>query len=363
MLNSNLNMLTKDELDFLNKIPANKKVSICPFDPKATRIAEDVIRSITNTFSDLEVKHMGASALEISGQNDIDIYAFSNPYDFGKYLPGLIRLFGKPLHKHETFNEWKFSKNGFDIEFYLTAPNSETMKKQIKVFEILKNDKDLLKEYEKLKESMNGRSFREYQEKKYQFYHKILDNKIRAILFDLVGVLVFKKEGCIANSLDGINAQNIESLFNHTDDAKLLKDIKKKLNLNEEEIQKALPYIPVKFEKFGKLWEILPGLKKQYKLAVINNGNSIALKYWEEKFDFGIFDLFINSAKVGIRKPNPQIYLLACQKLSVKPKECLFMDDSSENIESAKKLGMNTVWWNIKENKEKLLKEFKKLIE
>jgi len=119
---------------------------------------------------------MGSAALKISGQNDIDIYAFSNPKNFSKYLPQLIKLFGEPLHRHETFIEWKFKKDKFDIEFYLTSKNSETMKKQIKVFEILKKNKNILNEYEKLKESMNGKPFKEYQEKKYNFYHKIIDN-------------------------------------------------------------------------------------------------------------------------------------------------------------------------------------------
>lgn len=186
---------------------------------------------------------------------------------------------------------------------------------------------------------------------------------IKAILFDLVGVLVFKKEGYIATSPDEINAQNIEDLFNHIDDQRLFKDIKDKLNLSDDEVKKALLYIPDKFEKFNKLWEILLDLKKQYKLAIINNGNSIALKNWREKFDFGIFDLYINSAVVGIKKPDPKIYLLTCKRLGVKPEECLFMDDSLENIESAKKLEMKTIWWNKKENKDKWLVEFKKLIE
>lgn len=168
-------MITKDELDFLNKIPIDKKVYIHPFDPKAVRVAEDIIRSISNIFPDLEVKHMGATALEISGQNDIDIYAFSDPSDFDIFLPGLVKLFGEPLHSHETFCEWKFKKEDFNIEFYLTAKNSKTMQRQIRVSETLKNNKDLLQEYENLKDSMNGKSFKEYQEKKYEFYHRILE--------------------------------------------------------------------------------------------------------------------------------------------------------------------------------------------
>lgn len=168
-------MLTSDEINYLNKIPKDKKVKIYPFDPKVTEIAEEITNSIHGIYPNLEIKHMGASALKISGQNDIDIYALSNSKDFGKYLPNLIKLFGKPLHKHKTFIEWKFKKDKFDVEFYLTEPPRE----HIKIFEMFKDNTNLLKEYENLKSSMNRKSFREYQEKKYEFYHKILKNSPR----------------------------------------------------------------------------------------------------------------------------------------------------------------------------------------
>lgn len=174
-------MLTTDEIDYLNKIPKDKKVRIYPFNSRVTEIAEEIINSVHRIYPDLEIKHMGASSLKISGQNDIDIYAFSNPNDFEKYLPGLIKVFGKPLHKHKTFIEWGFNKVGFDVQFCLTQKDSPTMQKQIKVFEILKNNPKLLKEYEDLKSSMNGKSFKEYQEKKYEFYHKALSSDSMAI--------------------------------------------------------------------------------------------------------------------------------------------------------------------------------------
>lgn len=172
-------MLTSDEIDYLNKIPSDKVVKIYPYNPQVEKVVITIIDSIQQTYPSLEIIHMGASALKISGQNDLDIYAFSDPKDFNKYLPGIIEIFGEPLHKHETFCEWRFQQKGFDIELYLTAKNSKTMQKQIKVFETLKNDPALLKEYENLKSSMNGKSFKEYQEKKYEFYHKILGNDSR----------------------------------------------------------------------------------------------------------------------------------------------------------------------------------------
>ena len=168
-------MLTSDEENFLKTIPASKKVSIKPFDPRIKDISKNLILDIKNVCSDLEIIHMGASGLEISGQNDIDIYALANPIDFDKYLPALTKLLGEPLHSHKSFVEWKFFKEGFEVEFYLTDPDSSSMQRQIKVFNILKSTPKLLEEYKNMKESMNGKSFRDYQRKKYEFYAKILN--------------------------------------------------------------------------------------------------------------------------------------------------------------------------------------------
>lgn len=181
---------------------------------------------------------------------------------------------------------------------------------------------------------------------------------IKAILFDMVGVLVFKKVDYTPKTEDEMNTENIERLFNHVDDKKLIKDIKEQLELTDKEIGRAARIMPERFERFNDLWKLLSELKKKYKLAVINNGNAIAKKYWDNKFGFKEFDLFVNSAVQGIKKPDPKIYLIACDKLNVKPTECLFMDDTLENIETANKLGMQTIWWNKEKNKKDLLNEF-----
>jgi putative hydrolase of the HAD superfamily len=179
-------------------------------------------------------------------------------------------------------------------------------------------------------------------------------NNIRAIIFDLVGVLVFKNENYIPKTKEQLNAEKIEKLYNHLDDKKILSDIKEKLGLSSKEINEALSYIPQKYEKNKELWDLLPKLKKKYKLAIMNNGNNIARKYWEKRFDFSILDFFINSAVEGIKKPDSKIYLIACKKLKVKPKECLFIDDLEENIKTAEELGMETIWWEKNKTEENL---------
>ena len=55
------------------------------------------------------------------------------------------------------------------------------------------------------------------------------------------------------------------------------------------------------------------------------------------------FDVVIESSKVGIRKPEPQIYQLMCEKLDVQLSDCIFLDDLGINLKPARKLGMTTI--------------------
>jgi epoxide hydrolase-like predicted phosphatase len=55
------------------------------------------------------------------------------------------------------------------------------------------------------------------------------------------------------------------------------------------------------------------------------------------------FDIFIESCKVKMRKPDPRIYELACRELGVVPAEAAFVDDIGENLKAARALGMVTI--------------------
>lgn len=56
-----------------------------------------------------------------------------------------------------------------------------------------------------------------------------------------------------------------------------------------------------------------------------------------------LFEVVVESAKVGMRKPDPRIYLLACEQLAVKPHEVIFLDDFGVNLKAARALGMATI--------------------
>jgi putative hydrolase of the HAD superfamily len=56
-----------------------------------------------------------------------------------------------------------------------------------------------------------------------------------------------------------------------------------------------------------------------------------------------LFDEVIESARLGIRKPDPRIYRLMCEKLSVVPEECVYLDDLGGNLKPARAMGMTTI--------------------
>jgi putative hydrolase of the HAD superfamily len=57
----------------------------------------------------------------------------------------------------------------------------------------------------------------------------------------------------------------------------------------------------------------------------------------------GLFDAFVESAVVGLRKPDPRIYRHACDELGVSPEASIFLDDIGANLKAARALGMHTI--------------------
>ena len=56
-----------------------------------------------------------------------------------------------------------------------------------------------------------------------------------------------------------------------------------------------------------------------------------------------MFEVVIESAKVGIRKPDPRIYEMACTELKVDPRNCAYLDDLGINCKPAANLGMTAI--------------------
>ena len=98
--------------------------------------------------------------------------------------------------------------------------------------------------------------------------------------------------------------------------------------------------------------QLLDELKTKYRLFLLSNTNEIHYNsftsYMRDKFKREIFsDVFEKayvSFKVKMRKPDPEIFLHVLQEQNLRKEETLFIDDSLQHIETANKLGINTIF-------------------
>jgi putative hydrolase of the HAD superfamily len=81
-----------------------------------------------------------------------------------------------------------------------------------------------------------------------------------------------------------------------------------------------------------------------YKTALLTNISREGEALFRELFPVDeLFDVVVDSSKVGMRKPDPEIYRLTCRRLGVSPERCVFIDDLLCNVEAADALGMRTI--------------------
>uniref|UniRef100_A0A914CDD5 Uncharacterized protein n=1 Tax=Acrobeloides nanus TaxID=290746 RepID=A0A914CDD5_9BILA len=97
--------------------------------------------------------------------------------------------------------------------------------------------------------------------------------------------------------------------------------------------------IPIWYPVLSKLRE------EGYIIAVLTNN------YWIDKAKTGKttpldekhFDAIFESCKLGMRKPNPNIYQHVLNELKLEPEEAIFIDDVIQNLEGASRLGITTI--------------------
>ena len=84
-----------------------------------------------------------------------------------------------------------------------------------------------------------------------------------------------------------------------------------------------------------------------YKVACLTNNMKLAREDPEREAALEAvmarFDAIVESAKVGVRKPEPRFYEIACELLDVLPHECVFLDDLGVNLKPAAAMGMTTI--------------------
>jgi epoxide hydrolase-like predicted phosphatase len=71
--------------------------------------------------------------------------------------------------------------------------------------------------------------------------------------------------------------------------------------------------------------------------------NSWSTSHYDRDLLEELFDTVVISADVGLHKPQPEIYLMAAERIVEPPERCVFVDDLRENCAGAEAVGMTAV--------------------
>ena len=176
---------------------------------------------------------------------------------------------------------------------------------------------------------------------------------IKAVIFDKDGVIV-DSEPIQFQSFQETVAEygGIFTLDDHKNlslgksGTKSYKIIAEKYNITDIEI-----FIQKRRERYRKLAEeklqirtgafkLIRQLHKHYLLAVASGSSEKLLHYDLDKFNLSHFFKVIVSSQYLKSKPDPEVFLVAAEKLRMDPKNCLVIEDTEMGVQAAKSAGM-----------------------
>jgi putative hydrolase of the HAD superfamily len=127
---------------------------------------------------------------------------------------------------------------------------------------------------------------------------------------------------------------------------------------SEEFYHSAIDFLKIdmSFENFSKIWNEIffekPEMNdfiasidsNKYKKFILSNTNELHFEYCMNHYPImKSFDGYFLSYKLGMRKPELNIYEHLIKNFSCKPEEILFIDDKNENVMVASKIGIKTI--------------------
>ena len=206
-------------------------------------------------------------------------------------------------------------------------------------------------------------------------------NAYKNLIFDLGNVIVDIDFNKVVVEFQKISNTNFSELLSYQQQHQLfdlfevgkisaqqLRDELKKFlkpNITDEQIDFAWNSIITGYpeEKFS----MLSDLKKHYKTFALSNTNEIHVatmdKALKEKFGTeGIKEFFTGiyySNQLGMRKPDKEIFEFVLKKENLKPERTFFIDDKTENVEAAKRLGIQAFRLADRNKLRELLAELK----
>lgn len=194
---------------------------------------------------------------------------------------------------------------------------------------------------------------------------------IKAIIFDFGDVFInLDKEGTnrklkgmdIEDLPESISAKNREYEQGFVTSDEISEHYRTHFpNLKDEDFLDSWNSILLEFPEYRFKFLQKLSKEKDYQLILLSNTNENHINYIKNNVPFyedfkDCFDAFYLSHEIGMRKPNPDIFEFILEKHSLKPKNCLFIDDTAEHIATASRLGLHT--WNIEPTREDVIDLF-----
>ncbi len=125
--------------------------------------------------NDVRIEHHGATSLDISGQDEVDVYLPTATDGFDELVESLHPLFGEPRSLYPMRRaRFVTEEGGKHIDIFPINEESDDWKSMVKFETILKENPEKLEEYRKLKENGNGLTVQEYYRRKLEFINSML---------------------------------------------------------------------------------------------------------------------------------------------------------------------------------------------
>lgn len=141
---------------------------------------------------------------------------------------------------------------------------------------------------------------------------------------------------------------------------KFLTFFEERLSVSQDKLKRAWNSILLDFPKERLRFIQNLSESKKYRLFLLSNTNDLHISWIQQNWGmeqynaFKIcFEQFYLSHEINLRKPNNNIYEFVLTSNDLEPKETLFIDDTKENTDAAKALGIHI--WNLKPGKEDVL--------
>ena len=163
---------------------------------------------------------------------------------------------------------------------------------------------------------------------------------IKVIAFDLVGVLVTERDIDLTTEED-----KLERMFgSNINDSDYLMEARKLIDKDSILMRTTEELIDKLYKvKDDNLFKKIKRKYNNVKIIIATNHVSFVRNFIGENLGVDYLDDVLISAEIHKVKPNSDFYNHILDKFDLKPEELLFIDDNIDNIDGAKRLGINTI--------------------